>query len=223
MGPATEAQTQAQVSTQKLGFAAGLPADGIPTAKSTTIDIPKSYEIRKVHETDVLEAIKKEHESVLLVYANQNALDFQGSELSVALKHFADRDNQAFTEELEREEGRQPSSVERSTDIHFESIPLIDPNGSSSSVQELTPMSTASPGRDLDGQPSPKRARENNSMLMSEDLPSYEESLGGHEMQERNRNKIGLYAEQMLERYGESEDTEKDEGSGSSARVEHAD
>jgi hypothetical protein len=60
-------------------------------------------------------------------------------------------------------------------------------------------------------------------MLMSEDLPSYEESLGGHEMQERNRNKIGLYAEQMLERYGESEDTEKDEGSGSSARVEHAD
>jgi hypothetical protein len=189
-----------------------------------TANVRKPYAIHKVGEAEVLEAVKKEHDSVLLVYANDNALNFQGSELNVALKHFAARDNQAFAEELEQEEGGPPSSGDRPTEIDFEDIPLIDRNGSSSSVRELTPMSTSSPGRDEDGQPSPKRPRGDDPLLEPERLPSYEESLKRQEMQERKGNKIGLYAEQMLVKYGsESEDnSEKGEKDAAFMHVEHS-
>ncbi|KIW71654.1 hypothetical protein, variant [Phialophora macrospora] len=175
------------------------------------VDSLTPWSVDRVFETDVLEAVKTEYNSVLLVYANENAVRFQGSELSLALRHFVDRDNQAFAEDLQQEEGPLPaSSADREAEAEFEDVPLIDPTRSSSSVRELTPMSTSSPERDEDGQPSLKGAKEGDTSDILEQPPSYEESVGKHEMAEKLENKIGLYAERLLQRYG----TETDKGTG---------
>ncbi|KIW57351.1 hypothetical protein, variant 2 [Exophiala xenobiotica] len=166
-------------------------------------DGSRPYTVLKITEKEVLEAVRSEHQSVLLVYANENAMRFKGSELSLPLRRFVERDNQAFSEELREEEGTPiDQSVDVEAETEFEDVPLIDQTGSSSSVREFTPKSTSSPGvRDEDGQPSPKRAKEGNGSH-SELPPSYEDSVGKPEMQERKVNKIGLYAEQMLQKYG---------------------
>jgi hypothetical protein len=223
MGPITQAQAEA--SKKNLGFTAGLSFDTLPKLNGPDLDVPKPYVIQKVTEDEVLHAVKKEYSSVILVYASEDALSFEGSELSIALRHFVDRDNRAFAEELHIEEGPvQDVSVDRDNEVEFEDVPLIDPNGSSSSARELTPMSTSSPGRDEDGQASPKRLRGDNLLSLSEQLPSYEESTGKQEMQEKKGNKIGFHAEQMLQKYGEEEGVEQsDEGDekASFLHVEH--
>ncbi|KAJ9647582.1 hypothetical protein H2204_000211 [Knufia peltigerae] len=172
----------------------------------------RQYTVSKVSEKEVLEAAKSTHQSILLVYANDNAMKFKGSELSLPLRHFVDRDNQAFAEELREEEGiLTDDSGEGEVETEFEDVPLIDQTGSSSSVREFTPMSTSSPGiRDDDGQPSPKRAREGNNGFHPELPPPYEETPGRQEMQERKVNKIGFHAEQMLQKYGGDGDKEAD-------------
>jgi hypothetical protein len=166
-------------------------------------DPSRPYTVLKVTEKEVLEAVRSEHQSVLLVYANANAMMFKGSELSLPLRRFVERDNQAFSEELREEESTPiDESGDGEAEAEFEDVPLIDQTGSSSSVREFTPVSTSSPGvRDEDGQPSPKRAKEGNGSY-SELPPSYEDSVGKPEMQERKVNKIGLYSEQMLQKYG---------------------
>ncbi|KAI1617610.1 hypothetical protein EDD36DRAFT_459294 [Exophiala viscosa] len=186
----------------------------------------RPFTIVKVRENEVLEAVKSEHHSVLLVYANENAMNFKASELSLPLRHFVDRDNQAFAEELQEEEG---TALDTSGDLvpetEFEDVPLIDRTGSNSSVQEFTPMSMSSPARDEDGQPSPKRAKESNASLFSEQPPSYEDSVDKQEMQERKGNKIGLYAGQMLQKYGGDTSKESDAETidgGESMHIEHS-
>ncbi|KAK5229766.1 hypothetical protein LTR72_001298 [Exophiala xenobiotica] len=166
-------------------------------------DGSRPYTVLKVTEKEVLEAVRSEHQSVLLVYANENAMRFKGSELSLPLRRFVERDNQAFSEELREEESTPiDESGDGEAETEFEDVPLIDQTGSSSSVREFTPVSTSSPGvRDEDGQPSPKRAKEGNGSY-SELPPSYEDSVGKPEMRERKVNKIGLYSEQMLQKYG---------------------
>lgn len=212
MGPITQAQAEA--SKKNLGFTAGLSFDSLLKSNGPELDLPKPYVIQKVTEEEVLHAVKKEHSSVVLVYASEDAVSFEGSELSIGLRHFVDRDNRSFAEELQFEEGPvQDMSVDRDNEVEFEDVPLIDPNGSSSSARGLTPMSTSSPGRDEDGQASPKRLRGENLVSLSEPLPSYEESTGMPEMQEKKGNKIGFHAEQMLQKYGEhlKQSDEKDE------------
>jgi hypothetical protein len=166
-------------------------------------DGSRPYTVLKVTEKEVLEAVRSEHQSVLLVYANENAMRFKGSELSLPLRRFVEHDNQAFSEELREEESTPiDDSGDGEAETEFEDVPLIDQTGSSSSVREFTPISTSSPGvRDEDGQPSPKRAKEGNGSH-SELPPSYEDSVGKPEMQERKVNKIGLYSEQLLQKYG---------------------
>ncbi|KAK5064947.1 hypothetical protein LTR84_000781 [Exophiala bonariae] len=207
MGPLTQAQAVA--STKNLGFTAGLSFDNLTKSKAPDLDVPKPYTIQKVTEEEVLLAVKKEHSSVLLVYASEDALTYEGGELSMPLRHFVDRDNRAFAEELHA--GNEPDQDildDRDNEIEFEDVPLIDPNGSSSSARELTPMSTSSPGRDEDGQASPKRLRGENLLNISDQLPSYDESTGKQEMQEKKGNKIGFHAEQMLQKYGDEADAE---------------
>lgn len=184
-------------------------AEANKAAHNPTFDgSARPFTVAKVKEGDVLEAVKSEHHSVLLVYANDNAMKFKPSELSLPLRHFVDRDNQAFAEELQEEEGPAlDMSSGQGPEAEFEDVPLIDQTGSSSSVQEFTPMSTSSPARDEDGQPSPKRAKESNATFNSEQPPSYEETVSKQEMQERKGNKIGLYAEQMLQKYGGNANT----------------
>jgi len=210
MGPITQAQAE---ESNKKGFAAGLTFDNLPKSKGSSQDATKPYVIQKVTEEQVLEAVKKEHSTVVLVYASEDALSYEGNELSIALRHFVDRDNRAFAEDLQGGEGPvQAMSVDRDNEVEFEDVPLIDPNGSSSSARGLTPMSTSSPGRDEDGQASPKRLRGENLVSLSEPLPSYEESTGKPEMQEKKGNKIGFHAEQMLQKYGEEVEQADEKG-----------
>ncbi|OAP56675.1 hypothetical protein AYL99_08787 [Fonsecaea erecta] len=190
IGPVTRAQAEATKQSERL-----------------------PYSITRVQEADVLEAVRKEANSVLLVYANENAMKVQGGELSISLRHFVDRDNQAFAEELQHEEGPLPSAAaDLEADTEFEDVPLIDPTASSGSVHELTPMSTSTPDLEGDRQPSPKGAlQEESSAHLQEQPPSYEETVAKQEMLERRGNKIGLYAEQMLQRYGSDTTREKGE------------
>ncbi|KAJ9612384.1 hypothetical protein H2200_003981 [Cladophialophora chaetospira] len=168
------------------------------------------WSLTQVTEADVLEAVKNEYNSVLLVYANDHATRFQGSELSTSLRHFVDRDNQSFAEDLQQEEGPlSASSADLGIEVEFEDVPLINPTGSSSSLRELTPMSTSSPDQDEERETSVKHAKEDNP-ASPEQPPSYEETVNKQEMQERKENKIGLYAEQLLQRYG----TEAGKGTG---------
>lgn len=192
MGPTTQTQAEAQKKHGRTLDEDAAEDEG-----------PKAYTVRKVSENEVLEAVKDEHHSVLLVFANEKAMTFNGSELSLPLRHFIDRDNQAFADELQEEEGPiLDTPADREAEVEFEDVPLIDQNGSSSSAQELTPMSTSSLGRDENGQPSPKRVKEGDGGLYREPPPSYIDSVGKQEMQERRANRIGLYAEQMLQKYG---------------------
>ncbi|EXJ79672.1 hypothetical protein A1O3_07952 [Capronia epimyces CBS 606.96] len=193
MGPVTQAQAEAAKREQNASVENNDGDGG-----------SKPYSVSKISESEVLEAARREHSSVLLVYANENAMHFKGSELSRPLRIFVDRDNQAFTEELQQEAGSLSNLAgEGEIEAEFEDVPLIDRTRSSSSAREFTPMSTSTPGRDEDGQPSPKRARGGYSPKCADQPPSYEESVGKQEMQERRGNKIGLYAEQMLQKYGE--------------------
>lgn len=203
MGPITQAQAQA--STKTFGFTAGLSFDTPIKSNGPDVDVLRPYTVQKVTEEEVLHAVKKEYSSVMLVYASEEALAYEGGELSMPLRHFVDRDNRAFAEELQDENGPVPDILDdRDQEVEFEDVPLIDPNGSSSSARELTPMSTSSPGRDEDGQASPKRLRgENHLMSISGQLPSYDESAAKQEMQEKKGNKIGFHAEQMLQKYGD--------------------
>ena len=170
------------------------------TGKSPADDYPP-YSIDRVLESDVLDAVKKGHNSVLLVYANESAVSFRGSGLSTALRQFVDRDNQAFAEDLRQEEGPLPaSSADRDTETEFEDVPLIDRTISNSSVRELTPMSTSSPENDVEA--SSIRPKEGSSIQSPEVPPSYDDSLRKQEMQERKENRIGLHAEKLLQRYG---------------------
>ena len=183
-------------------------ADAEAAAKSN-VDGKLPWSIQRVLETDVLEAVEKEHSSALLVYANENATKFQGGELSLALRHFVDRDNQAFAEDLQEEEGLlSGSSADREADTEFEDVPLIDPTRSSSSARELTPMSTSSPDHEEE-QLSLKHAAEDRSDDSVEHPPSYEETVGRQKMREMKENKIGLRAEQLLQRYGNDASKEK--------------
>ncbi|KIV90762.1 hypothetical protein, variant 1 [Exophiala mesophila] len=219
-GPIT--QSQAEASKRTLGFGAGLDLNVAPELTAAEVEGPKPYEARKVTEAEVLEAIKSEHSSVVLVYANEYAMSFPRGELNMALKHFVNRDNQAFHEELESEEGLRPDSSNENGTIDFEDVPLTDQNGSSSSARELTPMSTSSLGRDEDGQASPKRIKCDSYATLSELPPSYEEISDQQEMQEKKGNRIGLHAEQMMQKYGEKipEKVDPDER-GSSMHIEN--
>lgn len=192
MGPVTQAQADAANKDQTSS-----------AENSHSDSESKPYSVSKVGEREVLEAARSEHSSVLLVYASENAMRFKASDLSRPLRFFVDRDNEAFEAELQEETASVPNMMgDGEADAEFDDVPLIDQTRSSSSAREFTPMSTSTPGRDEDGQPSPKRAREGGpSPNFADQPPSYEESVGKQEMQERRGNKIGLYAEQMLQKY----------------------
>ncbi|EEH32975.1 ubiquitin interaction motif protein [Paracoccidioides lutzii Pb01] len=59
------------------------------------------YSVRPVREIEVLRAAKDESRSVILVYANENAVNFKEEPLPPELQAFVDADNKAFGTELE--------------------------------------------------------------------------------------------------------------------------
>ncbi|KAL4806179.1 hypothetical protein BDV18DRAFT_138934 [Aspergillus unguis] len=58
------------------------------------------YTARKVREVEVLRAAREESKNVLLVYANENAMNYKDGETPDALKRFVSDDNALFQSEL---------------------------------------------------------------------------------------------------------------------------
>lgn len=160
------------------------------------------YSVTQVTEQNVIEAARTENHSVVLVYANENAMSFKGSPLCQSLKQFVDQDNKRFAEEL-REEVDGPED----TNMAWDDVPLKE-GTTTEWDREMTPMSMTT-HRGEDGQPSPKRPKSSEDSWKPQDgLPSYDEAVASpvQEMQESTpNNKIGLYAEAMLEKYGNGE------------------
>ena len=182
-------------------------------------DRPPPYSVIKVSEKDVIEAAKTEHNSVVLVYANENAMNFQGAPLSQGLAAFVKHDNVFFEREC-KEEVSQPVWGSEET---FEDVPLDDGQNARFPAREMTPMSMGSPHRDEDGQPSPKRPKSSEEGWKQEEHPpSYDESVGQPEMQERPKNKIGIYADQLLERYGNGTQTDGQDTDKGPVHIEHS-
>ncbi|KAM5486270.1 hypothetical protein McanMca71_001111 [Microsporum canis] len=58
------------------------------------------YTARPVREIEVLRAAKEESSNILLVYANEEAMNFEAGDLPEPLKNFIDKDNELFEQEL---------------------------------------------------------------------------------------------------------------------------
>lgn len=210
IGPATQAQASAAQKSMSDGWA------------QEVSNLDELYTVTRVSEEEVLEAAKSEHHSAVLVYANENAMRLQGSQLSPALAKFVEQDNLTFAKELRTEQGIQESDGQ--VDDVMDDLPLDDSEDTRRPERDYTPMSTGSSHRDEDGQPSPKRPKSSDAPFnpSAELLPSYEETLNSPEMQEVKQNKIGMYAERMLEKYGhEREDIVSSEDPGP-VKIEHS-
>lgn len=189
-------QDQTAMRPPIIGPVTQAQAEGFNGISTPTDDVP--YSVTPVSEDDVIEAARTEHHSVVLVYASENAMNFENKPLSPALKQFVEQDNGHFANEL-----RELADELDEPGVPWEDVSLND-SAPVRPDREATPMSTST-HRGEDGQPSPKRPRSSDDSRKSQDegLPSYDEAIGSPlpEMQEKS-HKIGLYAERMLERYG---------------------
>ena len=164
-----------------------------------------AYSVVKVTEADVLLAARDESDSVMLVYANENAMNFKGSELSPELKRFADRDNRAFG--LELREVPLPGQLQTTN--------LADDDEDGDRYDNMW--------RNADGQASPKRQKFDEQMSALDagmltppsDPPGYDEGDGRLvEMAEKVNggspfkpaSRVGQHADKMMERIEEHED-----------------
>lgn len=210
IGPATQAQATA---AQTAGLDGWAPEP----------DRAEEYSVTEVSEQDVLRAAEVESHTVVLVYANENAINRSRCPLSSPLKKFVEQDNLAFARELRgdavpREESEQASSET------LEDVPLDDDESTQRPDRDYTPMSIGSPHRDEDGQPSPKRPKSSDSPVNTKQgiPPSYNDTIASPEMQEVRQNKIGMYAEKMLERYGHDRKEVSTDGYTGPVHVEHS-
>ena len=177
------------------------------------------YMVIKVSEQDVIESAKVEWNSVVLVYANQNAMSFQGEPLSQELQSFVRKDNVIFERECE-DDARQADWGSQDT---FENLPLDESQDTRFADREMTPMSVSSPYRDQNGQPSPKRPKSSDvERELDARPPPYDDDNGQPEMQEMHKNKIGIYADQLLERYGNGLQEDNQQGDKGPVQIEHS-
>ena len=163
------------------------------------------YTVVQVGEEDVIEAIRSEYNSVVLVYANEHAVEWKATPASEALRKFVAQDNSEFASEMREETEPASIATPQNSDATFEDVALEDIPTGQRLACEMAPMSINSPYRDEDGQPSPKRPKSSDGAwrpARDDEPPPYEDALVP-EMQERKQHKIGMYAEQMLEKYGQ--------------------
>ncbi|PGH05938.1 hypothetical protein AJ80_08250 [Polytolypa hystricis UAMH7299] len=83
------------------------------------------YTARRVREVEVLHAAKVEYPSVLLVYANENAVNFKEGALSEPLQAFVNKDNETFEAEIQEAEKNAQSLTPQATSTT--SWPAIEP------------------------------------------------------------------------------------------------
>jgi hypothetical protein len=205
---------------------AHIPATDEHNQGSALPDLP--YTISEVSEADVIEAVRTEYHTAVLVYASEKALDFQGSALPTALKQMIEQDNVSFGKEI-REETEPETQASHGTANIMDDVPdLVDnttssdtptgrtPDGFGAAERKFSAMSigAASSYRDEHGQPSPKRPKSSHEAgEVYEDNagspPPYDDSvLPAEESQGQQKykyqNKIGEYADSLSKMYGDT-------------------
>lgn len=181
------------------------------------------HSIIKVKEYEVLRAARDETESVCLVYANENAMNFQSSPLSPALRQWVAQDNGAFDQELIAEIDRREIENDeeaRQANAMVEWGRLNERGGGTMDIREGSyedmPLGVGE-------------------IQTNGDPPPYEtEAPGGYEhveMQEKPKgpvfggSRVGLLADNMLDRMESHQSAEGQGGSGESdgpMHIEHA-
>ena len=212
LGPPTQAEVQAAQASAIN--ASGPYSDWKRKIQQSTddSDAAAGFSLRKVREYEVLKAAREEHDEVLLVYANENAVNFKGSSLAPELAEFVDTDNRAFERELRDEQVENGEIASLDQDVEDQ---IRDLN------RGMTQMTTMSPKREAEDQPSPPPKRNKGQEdhdpadVMFDDPPPYQPggNTRGQEMLERTDgpnilpgvrpNRIGQHAERMMERIGE--------------------
>jgi len=188
------------------------PVAHIEDSEDATDSVP--FSVRKVSSKEVLEAVKNEYHTAILVYASEPAMQFRPTPLPASLRQFVEQDNRAFEDEVSlhhvRQSGRGRTwSNETNSTIMDENDPFED-NAYPRQPRDVTPMSTSTI-RSLDGQPSPKRPRSSDDATQDTNLvdlpPSYEDIASNQqtEMVEKKGNRIGFFAEQMMQQVDEHE------------------
>ncbi|PYH95322.1 ubiquitin interaction motif protein [Aspergillus ellipticus CBS 707.79] len=117
------------------------------------------YTARKVQEAEVLQAAREESKSVLLVYANSNAMDQPEEPAPPPLQGFVHTDNQAFEAECQEAEGARNETEHQTPELN------------ASEPQDQQPTDTTQ-----------------NVNVFDYQVPSFDESSGqrqGQEMEER--------------------------------------
>ncbi|KAE8354814.1 hypothetical protein BDV28DRAFT_69842 [Aspergillus coremiiformis] len=87
------------------------------TSSSKNADVI-GYTARKVREVEVLKAAREESKSALLVYANDNAMNFQEEPVPFPLQEFVNADNIAFDAEFGEQGHRGNSSEKQNEDAN---------------------------------------------------------------------------------------------------------
>ena len=210
IGPATQVQATAAPNATADGWAPEPEQAG-------------DFSVAELSEEDVLRAAQVESHTVMLVYANDNAISRSKSPLSSSLKAFVEQDNLAFAKELRCDTGPGNESEQASIET-FGDVPLDDDESTQRPDRDYTPMSIGSPHRDEDGQPSPKRPKSSDSPFATKQelQPSYNDTIASPEMEEVRQNKIGMYAEKMLERYGHDKKEVSTDDRPGPVHVEHS-
>jgi hypothetical protein len=209
-GPLTQAEDQA---TETTGFDYSNPHSDW----SRKILQPESrsyFSVRKVREVEVLKAAREESDSVLLVYANEDAMNLDPShipDLTPKLRAFVEADNAAFERELRGESGAE-----------MQGMSIIDETGKLVDDEDMETIPPSSPERLSDGAASPpKRSKVIDERFVTppDEPPPYDAigSNGSQEMQEKGSgsplttvrsNRIGQHAERMMALIEESNEDE---------------
>jgi hypothetical protein len=175
------------------------------------------FSVRKVREVEVLKAAREESNSVLLVYANEEAIKLDPSripDLTPELRAFVEADNAAFERELRGESGAE-----------MQGMSIADETGKLVDDEDMETVPPSSPKRQSDGAASPpKRFNPFDNRFARlptppDEPPPYEAigSNGGQEMQEKGSgsplatvrsNRIGQHAERMMACIEESNEDE---------------
>ncbi|KAK2795274.1 hypothetical protein FQN52_006204 [Onygenales sp. PD_12] len=175
---AEAAETPAVSSSQKNSTA------GAQTRKRDRVQIPRNtdvagYTAKPVREIEVLRAAKEEAPSVLLVYANENAVRFEEGLLPPQLQTFVNADNEAFEAEIQEIVGGQaqePGPREHTSESSNATWPDMEPLGThtSESWPDMEPLG----GRSSESGNQEQGSRAHNSEGSNSSWPE-KEPLGG--------------------------------------------
>jgi hypothetical protein len=213
LGPPTQAEAEVTETLGRNGY-------GQFSDWSRKVQQPESrsgFSVRKVREVEVLKAAREESNSVLLVYASDEAIKLDPGrvpDLMPELRAFVEADNAAFERELRGESGAEMESVSTA----YGNGKLVD--------DDMETMPPASPKRQSDGAASPGKQSKTFDDPFTylptppEDPPPYAASVGneGQEMQETGNgssplttgrsNRIGQHVERTMARIEESDEAE---------------